>query len=84
MAVLSPALPVGSICSESNPLPISTPSPFGFATSNFFTVILEKTFKFQPKILDLFNNHHNANAIETKAQHHITDLKLQSKDVSSL
>ena len=85
VGVISAALPGGSVYAESNPTPTSTPAPLGTGTSNFFMTILERTHKFQTKMLDIFSNKlNNADKIKTKAQQRIAELKQQGKDVSSL
>jgi hypothetical protein len=85
VGVISASLPVGSVYAESNTIPTSTPAPLGTGASNFFAAVLERTYKFQTKMLDIFSNRlNNADKIETRAQQRITELKLQGKDVSSL
>ena len=85
VGVISASLPAGSVYAESNPTPTSTPAPSGTGASNFFMAILERTHKFQTKMLDIFSNQlKNADKVETKAQQLITELKKQGKDVSPL
>lgn len=83
--VISASLPVGSVYAESNPTPTSTLAPLGTGANNFFKAVLERTYKFQTKMLDFFGNQlNNADKIETRAQQRIAELKQQGKDVSSL
>ena len=85
VGVISASLPVSSVYAESNPTPSLTPVPLGTGANNFFTAVLERTHKFQTKMLDIFSNKlNNADKIETKVQQRIAELKQQGKDVSSL
>ena len=85
VGLISAVIPEGIVYAESSPTPVSTPSPSGIGVSNFFKLVLERTYKFQTRMIDLFSTQFNkAEGFETKAQQRIADLKQQGKDVSSL
>ena len=85
VGVIGASSPVDSVYAESIIAPTSTPAPEGTGVGNFFAAVLERTYKFQTKMLDIFSNQLiNADKVATRAQQRITELTLQGKDVSSL
>jgi hypothetical protein len=85
LGVIFFALPKGSVYAESNTTPTSTPVPSRAGAVNFFTTIIERTHKFQTKMLEIMSNQlNNAKKMETRALERISELKARGKDVTSL